>query len=223
VAWRTERRRPWGERHALASDTAPADPAVARDERIIVLPAPGLVVVTPPTYRALLLAAPKKAAVPDGGTGADGGAAPADAAPPPPSWTTLLRRIDAEDGLLGPNAVAMASAVDLFKSRGGAPVSFLGTTLDIPRLLTIVLGVSPEPFIEITGEYEGEAEAQRWEDGWPAFLRKLRSNPYVVVGGFSRILTGATSTREGKVVKLRLTATTEETARLLRLAAGAIP
>jgi hypothetical protein len=44
-----------------------------------------------------------------------------------------------------------------------------------------------------------------------------------MVGGFSRVLNGATSIRDGKIVKLRLTATTEETARLLRLAAGAIP
>jgi hypothetical protein len=220
VAWRKEGGRPWGERRANA-EAAPADPAAARDERIIVLPAPGLVVVTPPTYRALLLKRPPKPAAPDGG--ADAGGAPVDAAPPAPSWTTLLRRIDAEDGLLGPSAVAMASAVDLFKSRGGAPIAFLGTSLDIPRLLTVVLGVAPEPYVEITGEYEDEDQAQRWEAGWPALQRKLRNNPYIMVGGFSRVLNGATSTREGKLVKLRLTATTEETARLLRLAAGAIP
>jgi hypothetical protein len=222
VAWRKEGGRPWGDRRASASATSPADPLAARDERIIVLPAPGLVVVTPPTYRALLLAPQRKPAVPDGGVAtADAGAV--DAGATPASWTTLLRRIDAEDGLLGPNAVAMASAVDLFKARGGAPIAFLGVALDIPRFITIVLGLDPQPYVELTGEYESEDEARRWETTWPTLLSKLRSNPYVVVGGFSRILNGATSEREGKVVKVRIKATTDETSRLLRLAAGAIP
>lgn len=213
VAWRTEARRPWGERRARG---APAE--ASRDERIIVLPAPGLVVVTPPTYRALLLA--RKPSVPDGGAAdagtSDGGAAPA-------SWTTLLRRIDAEDGLLGPTAVAMATAVDLFKARAGAPVAFLGTTFDVPRLITIVLGVDGDPFVEVTGEYADEDEALRWEKGWPALQHKLRGNPYVVLGGFSPIVSRATTSREGRVVKVRLTATADETVRLLRLAASAMP
>src|SRR5207237_1207956 len=43
VTWRTERRRPWGERKMRAG---PSDASVppSRDERILVLPAPGLVV-----------------------------------------------------------------------------------------------------------------------------------------------------------------------------------
>jgi hypothetical protein len=227
VAWRTEARRPWGERRARTAPAATEAPP-SRDERIIVLPAPGLVVVTPPTYRALLLAPPARkppasdGGVPDSGV-ADAGASSAQPPSSTASWTTLLRRIDAEDGLLGPTDVAVASAVDLFKARAGAPVSFLGTSFDIPRLIKVVLGVDGDPYVEITGEYADEEEAVRWERGWPALQAKLRANPYVVLSGFSPIVSRAKSTREGSVVKVRITATADETVRLLRLAATAAP
>jgi hypothetical protein len=224
IVWRTERRRLWGERRALAASMGVA---TSRDERIIVMPAPGLVVVTPPTYRSLLLAAPRHPHAPDGGA-PDAGAAPdaggADAgtAAAAPTWTTLLRRIDAEDGLLGPTAIAMATAVDLFKKRGGVPVVFMGTELDVPRLVTVVLGADPEPYVEITGEFREEREARRWEASWPGLQRKVRSNAYVVLGGFSAAVGRATSTRDGSTVKLRVTATVDETVRLLQMAASAL-
>src|SRR5581483_10010972 len=65
--WRTEGHRPFAERHGRN-----AAPAGTRDERLIVLPAPGLVVVTPPVYRPLLLAMarprpPIAPGAPDGG------------------------------------------------------------------------------------------------------------------------------------------------------------
>jgi hypothetical protein len=134
-----------------------------------------------------------------------------------------LRRIDAENGLLPPNAVAMASAVDLFQRRGNAPLVFLGVELELPRALAVVLGVEPEPFLEITATFPGEAEARRWEATWPTLKSKLRSNPYVVLGGLSSLVSRLTSTREGSSVVLRLTATEEETVRLLQVAATALP
>jgi hypothetical protein len=223
VAWRSEAGRPWGERRARGGG---ATPLPARDARLIVMPAPGLVVVTPPAYRALLLAPPRKPPAPsdagassDAGATGDGGAGAA----PSPSWTALLRRIDAENGLLPPNAVAMASAVDLFKRRGNAPLVFLGVELELPRALDVVLGVEPEPFLEITATFAGEAEARRWEATWPTLKSKLRSNPYVVLGGLSPLVARLTSTREGSAVHLRLTATEEETVRLLQVAAAALP
>ena len=76
TGWRSEGGRPWGERRARAGATPPT----TRDARLIVLPAPGLVVVTPPAYRALLLAPARKArpeatdgGAPDGGSRRDGG------------------------------------------------------------------------------------------------------------------------------------------------------
>ena len=125
--------------------------------------------------------------------------------------------------LLPENAVAMASAVDLFKRRTDAPLVFLGLELELPRALVVVLGVEPEPFLEITATFADEAEARRWEATFPALKSKLRTNPYVVLGGISPLVSRLTSTREGSEVRLRLTATEEETVRLLQLAASALP
>ncbi len=223
IAWRNEGGRPWGERRARGGATS----APTRDARLIVLPAPGLIVVTPPAYRALLLAPARKAAAPraDGGRGRGRGAVDGGAreATPSPSWATLLRRIDAESGLLPENAVAMASAIDLFKRRSDEPLIFLGVELELPRALAVVLGLQPEPFLEITATFAGEAEARRWEATWPVLQRKLRTNPYVVLGGLSPLVARLTSTREGSAVRLRLTATEEETVRLLQVAAAALP
>jgi hypothetical protein len=219
VAWRSEGGRPWGERRARGGS---ATPLPTRDARLIVLPAPGLVVVTPPAYRALLLAPPRKPAAAGADGGADAGGTDAGAAPSP-SWTALLRRIDAENGLLPPNAVAMASAVDLFQRRGNVPLVFLGVEIELPRALAVVLGVEPEPFLEITATFPSEVDARRWEATWPVLKSKLRANPYVVLGGLSPLVARLTSTREGSAVRLRLTATEEETVRLLQVAAAALP
>jgi hypothetical protein len=227
VAWRSEGGRPWGERRARGGATA----LPTRDARLIVLPASGLVVVTPPAYRALLLAPARKPAVPRADAGAaaaaDAGDDPADGggpeAAPAPSWAALLRRIDAENGLLPANAVAMASAVELFKRRSSGPLLFLGVEIELPRALVVVLGVEPEPFLEITATFPSEAEARRWEATFPLLKSKLRSNPYVVLGGLSPLVARLTSTREGSEVRLRVTATEEETVRLLQVAASALP
>jgi hypothetical protein len=214
VAWRSEGGRPWGERRARRGTVASA----TRDERLIVLPAPGLVVVTPPAYRALLLAPARQSSDVDGGSGAS-----PDAGRAGPSWAALLQRIDDENGLLPANAVAMASAVDLFERSGNRPIFFLGVELEVPRALAVVLGIEPEPFLELTATFTSEADARRWEETWPGLQRKLRANPYVVLGGLSPLVARLTSTREGSAVRLRLTATPDETVRLLQLAATALP
>jgi hypothetical protein len=225
IAWRSEGGRPWGERRTRAGGAATAP--VTRDARLIVLPAPGLIVVTPPAYRALLLGPARKPSPRGSDVGADAGIETdidTDAgAPASPSWATLLRRIDAENGLLPPNAVAMASAVDLFGRSSNAPLMFLGVELELPRALAVVLGVAPEPFIEITATFPGEDEARRWETTWPTLQRKLRTNPYVVLGGLAPLVARLTSTREGATVVLRLTATEDETVRLLQVAASVLP
>jgi hypothetical protein len=217
VTWRSERRRPWGERRELANAPT-ATASASRDARIIMLPAPGLVVVTPPAYRALLLAPPPKPPAPDGG--ADAGASP-DAGAPAPSWSALLRRIDAEDTLLPPTGIAMATAVDVLKARGGA-IAFMGTSIELPAVLTTVLGVADEPYLDVTAEYADEAAAQRFEAAFPVLQRKLRTNPYVVLGGLAPIVARLQATREGAVVKLRLTTTQDEATRILQLAARAL-
>ncbi len=70
IAWRTVGGRPVGERHprrGLPPGTPPS-----RDDRIIVLAAPGLAIVTPPAYRALLLAPHLPPSAVDAGVAPDG-------------------------------------------------------------------------------------------------------------------------------------------------------
>jgi hypothetical protein len=84
------------------------------------------------------------------------------------------------------------------------------------------VGGDPEPYVELTAEFADEAAARGWETTWPVLQRKLRTNPYLVLGGFSAIVGRVTSAREGAVVRLRVTSTTEETVRLLQLAGSAL-
>jgi hypothetical protein len=218
MAWRTERGRPFAERRARVPS-----PASKRDERVIVMPSPGLVVVTPPIYRAMLLAPPRRtpAAVEGGGPAApDGGVDGGTAAPAPqPSWKALLRRIDAEDGVLPPEGIAMVSLVDIFKpASASAADTAVVLGMKVPRIVTAVLGAAPEPFLEITAEFAAEAEARHWETEWPALRRRLLVNPYVVLGGFAGLLGRVALEREGSLVRLRETATSDEALRLLELA-----
>jgi hypothetical protein len=222
MAWRTERGRPFAERRARTpSSSSPASSSLAprRDERIIVMPSPGLVVVTPPIYRALLLAPPPRSAPPAAEGGPDGGAA-VPPPPSPPSWKALLRGIDSEESVLPPEGIAMVSAVDIFKpASASAADTAVVMGMEVPRIVTAVLGASPDPFLEITAEFAAEAEARHWETEWPGLRRKLLVNPYVVLGGFTGLLGRIALEREGTLVHLRETATSDEALRLLQIAA----
>ena len=240
LTWRSEERRPVGERHARTPG-----PGAGRDERIIVLPAPGLAVVTPPVYRAMLLRPPHaRTGAPDGGAGA-GGSAASGASPaigPPPDgegWRLLLRRIDAEDSILPPNAIAMLNAVDIFSARslrrglttipsgagaaqGVAESASGGATiygLPVPKVITLVLGADPSPFADLRAELPSEQDAQRWEQAWPGLRSKLGVNPYLVLSGFVTLLGRLEVEREGAVIHLHQVATEGETIRLLQLVA----
>ncbi len=224
LAWRNESGRPVGERRARRG--APAGGLATRDDRIIVLPAPGLAVVTPPAYRAMLLApspgrstgadagtAPE-AGVADGGA-ADGGARDVEAL----GWAPLLSRIGAEEGLMPPDGDLMVSAVDIFKTSGVAgegPHLLYG--MEVPPAVSGVVGVDDSPFVDLEGEFQSEEPARHWESQWPIIVGRLRSNPLVLLSGFSSLLSRATLTRQGKIVRLHLSATRDETLRLLEFA-----
>lgn len=241
ISWKTEFRRPVAERRAKTPV-----PGATRDNRLIVLPAPGLVVVTPPVYRTMLLRPAKpRTAPPD--AGADGGGeASAAALPPrtdgPPAegegWKLLLRRIDAEDSILPPKAIAMVKANDIFSARslrrglatmpqvnqlpsglqeGPSQATIFGMT--VPIVITFVLGADPAPFADVTAEFKTEAQAMVWEREWPALRNKLRVSPYLVLTGFSALLNRIDLSREGSIIKLHDTATELETQRLLQLIA----
>lgn len=256
--WRTEGRRPFAERHSRHPV-----PGTTRDDRLIVLPAPGLVVVTPPVYRPLLLAMarprPPVAAAAEHATGADAGATTvagtADPATgsgtrdsagsghePDGQWGALLRRIDAQDGIMPAGAVAMVSATDLFGvrnlasgvdpgSRGRAPAVAPGGVparrqptgtiagMEVPRVITISIGVDPSPFLDVVAEFDDEDQARHWERDWPALHQRLTTNPYVMLTGFSALVGRAELSRVDTAVHLRETATEAETLRLLQIVA----
>ena len=217
LAWRTQDGRPIAERHPLEARRR------WRDDRLIMLAAPGLTVVTPRAYRALLLA---PAAPPDGGvaagTGPDGGAsaaASASASGMKGGWATLLTRIDAEQGLMPPDGAVMVNAVDMFKSRAPAPgeaPELYG--MPIPAAINAVIGIADTPSLDVTAEFKTDATAQQWETQWPTVQRKLRTHPLLVLSGFSTLVTRAQLEREGRVVRLHLAVTHDETLRLLTMA-----
>src|SRR6185295_6775404 len=104
-----------------------------RDDRLFVLPQPGLAVIAPPAYAKLLLQRP-----PDGG-------APA----PKRDWAELIARIDAEDDSIPEDAVFMMTATNILRGKGdvqlpgGAPVA-------LPKVLSMVAGTTPTSFVELT-------------------------------------------------------------------------
>jgi hypothetical protein len=220
IAWRTEGGRPVGERHprrGLPPGTPPS-----RDDRIIVLAAPGLAIVTPPSYRALLMAPRLPAAGVDAGAAADGGvgAHPDAGAPGAIDWASMLWRISAEEGLMPPDGAVMVSAVDIFKTAngaGGLPPVLYG--MEVPTAVSAVIGFDDDNvFLDVDGAFLADGPAQHWETEWPTLQHKLSSNPLVLLGGFSPLLSHATLTRDGHAVHVHLSATHEETLRLLALA-----
>jgi len=221
LTWRMQGGRPIAERHARGG-TAPR-----LDDRLIMLAAPGLTVVTPRAYRALLLAPPERA--PDGGAadepgvktaaaGPDGGAQPAPS-PLKGGWATLLTRIDAEEGLMPPDGAVMINAVDIFKSRApepGQPPILYG--MPVPSGINAVVGIAEAPFLDVVAEFKTEAPAAQWQAQWPTVQRKLRTHPLLVLSGFSTLITRAQLDRVDRTVRLHLAVSHDETLRLLALA-----
>lgn len=210
ITWRADHGRSIGERHARRTGTSSG---VTRDDRLIVLPAPGLAVITPPAYRALLLAPPARPPPADAGSEPDAGA-PAAASP---DWTSLLSRIDAEEGLMPEDGVMMASAVDIFKSTGRAPPVVYG--MEVPAAARAVAGLTgDEPFLDVTAQFADEAQARHWEAEWPNLSARLRTNPFVILGGFSSLIGRLSLERSERTIRVHVIATHDETVRLLGVA-----
>jgi hypothetical protein len=217
IDWRTEGGRPYGERRA---GTAPG-----HDDRIIVLAAPGLVVVTPPAYRDLLLAPVRRPTVDSGAptagdageddSGGDDGTS-GDRSSPAPSWRALLRRIDAEEGPLPPSGIAMVSAVEVLRPTATRQ-SAIFAGLDVPRVLTATVTAEDGVSLDVDAEFVAEPHAEEWERAWPMLQRKLLANPAVVLSGASALVARVTLTRDGNVVHLHEAVTVEETSRLLEV------
>ena len=182
------------------------------------LAAPKLAVVTPRAYVDLMF---KPRPLPDGGApvapapGAeDGGAPPAASA----AWANLLGRIAADEGLMPPDGVVLIRAVDMWKpagTPGDAPVLY---GMAVPPELNGIISLEDGATLDVSGTFKTEVPARHWEVEWPTLQRKLRTNPLVMLSGFSGVVARASLTREGNTVRMRLGVSRDEAVRLLTLA-----
>jgi hypothetical protein len=218
LLWRTERGRPFAERRSMESAAAPGSSARRHDERLILLAAPRLAVVTPPSYRKLILESPR------GPVRGSASAAPSSATDGDSGWASLIDRIDAEDSILPADAVAMLSASGIFPSApGGKGISVMGVELAAPAGLTAVIGIEPQPFANLDLAFDTADAAHRWADAWPRLRQQLLGNPLVVLTGFAHIISGMSVSETSSAVRVHVETTLDETLRILIFLATEIP
>jgi hypothetical protein len=73
-------------------------------------------------------------------------------------------------------------------------------------------------FLDLDGEFASEDPARHWESEWPSLVHKISVNPLVLLGGFTPLVAHATLTRDGRTIHAHLSASHDETQRLLALA-----
>ncbi len=222
LVWSTEGGRPVGVRSPRRAQGTDAGVRVERDDRLLILPQPGLAIIAPPAYAALLL--PDRAARPPGAGPVDAGAVAG--APPALTaeerWRSLVARIDAEDSALPDGAVLMMTASNLLGSggrrrpgRAAAPEIAAPGGLTLPPFATVVVGTAPRPFLEATGEFARTSDAIAWAERWPGLKQTLLGSPLLLLSGFSAIVARTEATREDAAFMLRTTASQEEMRRVL--------
>jgi hypothetical protein len=217
LVWRQEDDRPVGVRRRLPAAPDAGEIPADRDDRIMVLPRPGLAVMAPPAYAALLLK--NRPAVDAGADGAPG--------PAPPRWQQLLERIDAEDGAMPEGAVLMMTAANLLSSRRGRSADGQPVTgpagLALPAFATALVGTTPAPTLEVAAEFDRLADARAWEEKWPGLKRELLQSPLLLLSGFTSIVARAELARDGSTVVVRTGATTRELQRMLLVIGNMLP
>jgi hypothetical protein len=87
--------------------------------------------------------------------------------------------------------------------------------LVLPPVLTLVVGITPAPFLEITGDFAKTAEAIAWEQAWPARKRALLGNTALLWTGLGPIVARTELRREDATLVVRTTATSDELLRTL--------
>jgi hypothetical protein len=172
-----------------------------RDDRLFILPKPGLAVIAPPVYAQYLL--PRAPGAAQGGAPATKGR----------GWADLIARLDAEDGSVPEEAVFMMSATNMIRARGGV----MPGVPALPKVISMVAGTEPRSFLELTSHFGAVAEAQAWETEFPNWKQKLLGNPLVLIAGLNPIISRSELNRDGSAVILRTTATPEETRRILQM------
>jgi hypothetical protein len=221
LTWRDEGGRPVGMRAARRLD---ADAGVlprsvlrdSRDDRIFVLPEPGMVVMAPPAYATLLLGGRR--------AGVDGGVASPAASEA--RWRELAARLAAEARAMPEDAILTMSAANLVSARGKAgdaagPLKGPGG-LTLPSFVTMNVGVTPSPFLEISGQFRHASDAAAWAAAWPGWKQSLLGSPLLLLSGFSSIVARAELQQDDNAILLRTTGSNEELRRLLGTIANLI-
>ncbi len=202
LTWTLQDGRPVG---ARATPTGKAD----RDDRLFVLPQAGLAVMAPPAYATLLL--PGKNTTQTRGTTA---------------FKNLIERINAQDSAVPDDAVLMLTAVNLWRVRAGGggtavvrdaegPMAELGGDLPLPVAMTLLSGLSPQPYVEVTIELADAAGARVWEPRLLAYKQKLLGNPLLLLGGWTGLLSRLHVERENERIIVRTTSSAVELRRIL--------
>lgn len=220
IIWGSRAGRPVGERRVRLPlpGTAPT-----HHDRLIVLAAPGLLVVTPPAYCGLLLTPPRSAFPSDSGVPSDAGVGSGFSRTPDGGamdWATVLGRIDAEEGLIPSEGVLMVSAVDIFKNeKDTAGASPLLHGMEVPAVVRAIVGIdSDDTTLDVEGEFPTDKPVRHWETEWPTIERQLVSTSLAMVTEFSSVMSRAKLTCYGNTVRVHLSATHAETLSLLRIA-----
>ena len=118
-----------------------------------------------------------------------------------------------------PDGAVMINAVDMFKSRAptpGEPPMLYG--MPLPAAINAVIGIADAPYLDIVAAVQDRGAGAAVGGEWPTLQRKLRTNPLLVLSGFSPLVTRAQLEREGRTVRLHLAVSRDETLRLLAMA-----
>jgi hypothetical protein len=215
ITWRDEGGRPVGLRAArrIEADAGVLPRSVlrdSRDDRIFVLPEAGMAVMAPPAYATLLLGSARAAA--------DGGVA-AKAVASERRWRQLAAQIAAEAAAMPDDAILTMSAANMVSARGkagGGTVPLAGPNgLPLPKFVTMNTGVTPSPFLELSGTFEHASDAAAYAAAWPGWKQTLLGSPLLLLSGFSSIVARAELSQDDNAVVVRTTGSNEELRRLL--------
>jgi hypothetical protein len=217
VTWRKEGGRPVGVRRARRAD-GDAGVRLERDDRLLLLPGPGLVVIAPPAYATLLMGKRE----PGGGDG-DRDGAEARARRQGDRWRELVAGIDAEDSALPEGAVAMATIANLIGPRRPRGLE-VPADVALPAYANAVIATSPLPAIDISLQFERAADARRAEAQLVDLRRVALRQPLLLLLGLTGIISRAEVTRDDAALTVHTTAATqEEMRRILRTIANLLP
>jgi hypothetical protein len=155
------------------------------------------------------------------------------------SWSSLLTRVDADDPFVPPNAVAMVSLTELAARQGldalisslqpappPSPADPTGTArmgeLPAPIMTVGVLGLAPEPFIDIDANFSRADDAGAWERTWPLLTARVAASK---TGGLdvNAIVQRVSLTTSGACLHLHLDIRDDEVLELLTALATATP